>query len=95
MVVGILALGATIAIKAYQWMLRLGPTGQVTIDSIKTQAAVIGTLAGAVFSVIEALVKMKLVLGSTSASQPTFQPGGFGYGNPGFPTRQVVPTTVT
>lgn len=88
MVVGLLAIGASLAIKMYRWLGRLpGGNGDAVINSVKVQAGVIATMAGAVFSIIEALVKAKIVLGSTTA--PAMPTGQFGYNSGGLAGQAV------
>lgn len=67
-VVIILASGAVIAIKLYNWAVNNPDVGLPAMESIKRQAAVVGTLAVAVFLLCEALEKIRLVTGGLSSS---------------------------
>lgn len=67
-VVVILATGAVIAIKLYGWVVAHPAVGIPAMESIKRQAAVVGTLAASVFLLCEALEKMKLMTGGAAVS---------------------------
>lgn len=79
-VIGLLAAGATLAIKMYRWVNQV-PGGDEMLASVKTQAAVIATFAGFVFSLLEALTKMKIMIGSSTSSTATTT--GYSFGGPG------------
>lgn len=84
--IGAIAAGAALAIKFYKWITKKAG-GDGALESVRQQAAVVGTLANVVFAILDALTGLKIA-GRTTAAAPA-APTGFGRW-----AGTVVPTTV-
>lgn len=83
-----LAGAGALLIKMYRWLKEQHSEGTGQLNSISQQAAVIGTLANAVFAILEALSSLKIASSRVTTYATPSSPLGGGIGRP---AGQVVP----